>query len=234
MAEHGIDWDLLISIAGDILAFQVIPHITSLTAQILISKEQYTWYFSSVRRPFWDIFGKRMNLVFAILHTFVGAASYLIYQSQSSWFNPVTPLVVCGVQILFDFAWRPLYFNQKDWPQALRHSVVCTLLSSSLYWSYHRVDYRAGCLFLPYTLWWYYLTSVVWYVRLTNDPPEPWRRLSFGGSILRRRTTSLPVPIDIASSSWLDWLTDSLSSLTRRATEYRDSLIEGVRLIEDT
>lgn len=184
-----VDWDTLISVAGDILAFQAIPHCTSLTARFLINDVQYVWYYQSVRRPFWDVLGKYMNWVFAATHTAIGAASYIVYKCDNNWLYPAAPLALCGVQLLFDFAWRPLYFNQKNWDRAFRHSALCTTLSTALYYAYWRIDYVAGCLVLPYAVWWAYLTTVVWYVRLINDPPEPWRRLSFGGYPMYRRTS---------------------------------------------
>lgn len=232
MANKEVDWDALINVAEDILAFQVIPHASSLTAQFLVSREQYDWYYLNIRRPFWDVFGRHMNSVFAILHTGLGAASYLIYQSEKcDWLLKATPLVLCGVQIVFDFAWRPLYFNQKNWDRAFRHSVACVLLSCTVSSTYSRVDPLAGYLIVPYFLWWIYLTTVVWYVRLVNDPAEPWKRLSFGGSALLRRPTTTPAG---SVSDWLERLMDDLPYYARHAGQVRDSVVETVAvMLED-
>lgn len=183
-----VDWDALVDVAGDIVAFQIIPHLPSSTAQFLCN-EEYKWYLEHVTRPFWDVFGHYMTPMFALIHTGVGAASYIVYQKDADWLTLTTPLILCGVQLLFDFAWRPLYFNQKNWSQALRQCVGSTALSAMVCRMYHQIDERAGYLFVPYPVWWFYLTTVVWYVRLANEPPEPWRRLSFGGFQILRRPT---------------------------------------------
>lgn len=186
-AKARIDWEELINAAGDILAFQVIPHTFSQTARHLCQQEQYGWYYTEIKRPFWDIFGRNMNSMFTIMHTCVGLASYIVYISKNTWYNQATPLVLCGIQLFFDFAWRPLYFNQKDWNRAFRHSLACTILSTMVTAMYTRIDQWAGKLMVPYSIWWFYLTTVVWYVRLVNEPVEPWKRLSFGGGLIMRR-----------------------------------------------
>ncbi|KAF6031361.1 MARCH6 [Bugula neritina] len=48
---------------------RVIPHVLSLTVNFLIEKEQYDWYSDNVRIPFWGVLFKRINTVFAVLHT---------------------------------------------------------------------------------------------------------------------------------------------------------------------
>lgn len=223
MDTKEVNWDVLISVAGDILAFQAIPHITSLTALFLINSEEYAWYRRSVKRPFWDFFSNHINPIFALLHSALGAASYLIYQHENSWVNPVVPLALCGMQLMFDFTWRPLYFNQKNWDRSLRHAAVCTVLSSFVHYLYQRIDKTAGLLFLPYPIWWCYLTTVVWYVRFINDPPEPWRRLSFGGYPMRRRTFSL-------NDEWLGVSTRSRDTLVRGVAEMWNSIVLTVRI----
>jgi len=189
LQDSNIDWNRLKDVAGDILGFQVIPHVLSLTVNFLIEKEQYDWYSDNVRIPFWGVLFKRINTVFAVLHTGMGLASFLVFQKNIGWVSPAVPLVLCGVQVIADFTWRPLFFNQKNWDRAFRHGTACTLLSSALCYLYYKIDWTAGVLMVPYSLWWFYLTSVVWYIRLANDPPEPWRRLSFGGFERVRRPT---------------------------------------------
>lgn len=185
-----MNWETISNVAADIAAFQVIPHAASWTAQILIGHEQYEWYFREVKRPFWDVFGRHINRVFAVLHTAVGLSSYFIYShSELDWIGHSVPLVFGGAQLVLDFTWRPLFFNQKNWDRALRHSMACTVLSSVICSMYMKIDRTSGYLFLPYPCWWFYLTTVVWYVRLVNDPVAPWKRLSFGGTPIMRRPT---------------------------------------------
>lgn len=201
-----IHWENLISEVGDIAAFQVIPHVFSATARYMVDVKQYRWYYISVRRPFWDIFGRYINPCFTLLHTALGLASYLVYKSKSGGWVKVVPITLCGTQLLFDAAWRPLYFNTKNWDRTLRHTVACSVLSTAVYKMYSGIDSWAGYLTLAYPCWWAYLTSVVWYVRLANDPPEPWRRLSFGGFPMMRRPT---VPRSRAGSNTTGTTDDS-------------------------
>lgn len=235
-AVDDVDWETLINVAGDILAFQIIPHSASLTARFLINKEQYDWYYQDVRRPFWDIFGKYMNGIFSLIHTSVGVASYLIYISDTEWYMQATPLVLCGVQMLLDFTWRPLFFNQKNWDRSFRQSLANTVFSAGICYLYHKVDERAGYCFLPYPIWWFYLTTVVWYVRIFNDPPEPWRRLSFGGSPMLRRPS-------VPGGSISDWLESGLYYLVHMdedresgsiSSSDRDSIILAINTTRDS
>jgi len=184
-----VDWESVVNVACDALAFQIIPHMSSLTAYLITFSEYNDWYLERVKRPFWDVFGRHINLGFSLVHTAVGAASYIVYQKEAHWLSRSAPLMLCAVQLFLDFSWRPIYFNQKHWPRTLRQSVACTLLSSSLALLYHRTDELAGRLVMPYAAWWLYLTSVVGYVWLFNDPVESWKRLSFGGSLLIRHPT---------------------------------------------
>lgn len=185
-----MSWRRFADTIGDILAFQFIPHSLSWTSQCLISRHEYDWYYQRVSRPLWDVFGRRVNGVFAVLHTMVGVSSYLVYsQEPGDLMRHSMPLMLCGLQVLLDAGWRPIHFNQKSWDRSLRHCVLCTVLSGFICSRYMDINRVAGYLFLPYSCWWFYLTTVAWYVRLVNEPVEPWYRLSFGGTPLMRRPT---------------------------------------------
>ena len=92
-------------------------------------------------------------VVWTILYTLMGIASYLVITSVGPQRQINTAITVYGVQLIFNFFWSLFFFNlylfyfSFVWLIALWLLIIATLLLFS------RLSNIAGYLIIPYLLW---------------------------------------------------------------------------------
>ena len=107
--------------------------------------------FDSLNKPPLSPPGWLFPVVWTILFTLMGIASYLVYTSG----NPVskTALTVYGVQLLFNFFWSIIFFNLEMYLFAFIWLVILWFLILVTTVFFYRIRKPAGYLMIPYLIW---------------------------------------------------------------------------------
>ena len=109
--------------------------------------------FSALEQPPLSPPGWLFPVVWAILYTLMGVASYLVVTSGGPQKQINTAITVYAVQLIFNFFWSLFFFNLNlfyfsfAWLIALWILIIATLLLFS------RLSQKAGYLIIPYLLW---------------------------------------------------------------------------------
>lgn len=91
-------------------------------------------------------------VVWTILFTLMGIASYLVLQSHKTH-HVRTALTVYGVQLVFNFLWSMIFFNLALYWPAFIWLVLLWLLILANIFLFYRISKPAGYLLVPYILW---------------------------------------------------------------------------------
>ena len=109
--------------------------------------------FEALAQPPLSPPGWLFPVVWGILYTLMGIASYLVITSGGPQKQINTAITVYAVQLIFNFFWSVFFFNLNlfyfsfAWLIALWLLIIATLLLLS------RLSPAAGYLIIPYLLW---------------------------------------------------------------------------------
>lgn len=109
--------------------------------------------FERVNQPPLSPPGWLFPVVWTILYTLMGIASYLVLVSDESNLMKGNALAVYGVQLVFNFFWSIIFFRYECywcafvWLLLLELFIILTAL---LFW---KIDTRAAYLLIPYIVW---------------------------------------------------------------------------------
>ena len=92
-------------------------------------------------------------VVWTVLYTLMGIASYLVYTSNASHIDKDGALVVYGVQLAVNFLWSIIFFNLAMYRFALVWLLLLLLLVIATTVRFYNINKVAGGLFLPYIVW---------------------------------------------------------------------------------
>jgi tryptophan-rich sensory protein len=112
-----------------------------------------TEWFGSLAKPAlfpptW-VFG----VVWTLLFTLMGVASYLVYRRGLERRAVRVALGLFVLQMCFNVAWTPTFFLFQEIGLALGVIVALFVVLLPTTWTYARVDRRAGALLVPYLAW---------------------------------------------------------------------------------
>lgn len=116
----------------------------------LISSSAMASYENIVKPPLSPP-GFLFPIVWAILYTFMGIASYQFYISDKD--DSLMLMFVYLIQLFFNFLWSPMYFNAKLYWVALVWLLLMWLMIIYIVVKSYRVSKLAMILFVPYLLW---------------------------------------------------------------------------------
>lgn len=109
--------------------------------------------FQHLNKPPLSPPGWLFPVVWTVLYTLMGIASYLVLVSGESDLMKGNALVVYGVQLVFNFFWSIIFFRYECywcafiWLLLLELFIILTTL---LFWKINR---RAAYLMVPYIIW---------------------------------------------------------------------------------
>ncbi len=92
-------------------------------------------------------------VVWGVLYTLMGIASYLVLNSGKSPIAIRTALRVYGLQLAFNFFWTLIFFNLNAYFFAFFWLIVLWLLIFLTGFLFYQIRKSAGWLILPYFLW---------------------------------------------------------------------------------
>ena len=128
-----------------------IPLLTGAVSGLLTREN--TAYFSLLEKPPLSPPGWLFPVVWTLLYTLMGVASYFAIESQAETAEKISALKVYFLQLAFNFLWSIFFFNLElyafsfIWLLTLLFLIVLTALR---FW---KIDRRAGLLMLPYIAW---------------------------------------------------------------------------------
>ncbi len=92
-------------------------------------------------------------VVWTILYTLMGVASYLVATANASRIDKDGALAVYALQLAFNFLWPILFFNLEMYRVALVWLILLLILVIITAVRFYRIRPAAGWLLLPYILW---------------------------------------------------------------------------------
>ncbi len=108
--------------------------------------------FALLNKPPLSPPGWLFPVVWTILYTLMGIASYLVYTSGQPY-RSKTSLTVYGVQLFFNFFWSIIFFNLEMYLFAFIWLVILWLLILVTTVLFYRIEKSAGYLMIPYLIW---------------------------------------------------------------------------------
>jgi translocator protein len=111
-----------------------------------------SWY-QTINKPSWNppswIFGP----VWTSLYVMMGIALYLVWKSDSSSILKKTAFILFAVQLLFNFFWSFIFFNQQQVGWALVEMLIMWVLILLTIFAFANVSKTAAWLLVPYIVW---------------------------------------------------------------------------------
>lgn len=111
-----------------------------------------TW-FEQVRKPEWNPPGWLFAPVWTTLYILMGIALFLVWKSSSSMGRKKTAMILWGIQLLLNFAWSFIFFNQHLIGLALADIIVLWFFILLTIFAFARISKPAAWLLVPYICW---------------------------------------------------------------------------------
>lgn len=92
-------------------------------------------------------------VVWTILYSLMGIASYLVLKSEVPQRKIENALKIYGLQLLFNFFWTIWYFNLRAYFFAFGWLVALWIMILAMTIMFFRISKPAGFMVLPYLLW---------------------------------------------------------------------------------
>jgi tryptophan-rich sensory protein len=110
-----------------------------------------SWY-PSLHKPFFNPPNFLFGPVWTLLYVLMGISFYIILQSKDLMLKR-RAVIIFGIQLVFNFFWSFIFFENKLLGWALVEIIVLWLLLIGMIASFYGIDKRAGLLQIPYLLW---------------------------------------------------------------------------------
>ncbi len=122
------------------------------TISALLTRESMM-LFASVNKPPLSPPGWLFPVVWTLLYTLMGIASYLVLTSEASKEEISKALNVYLYQLLVNFLWSTWFFNLQWYYFAFVWLVLLWILILATLVRFYRISKPAGYLLVPYLLW---------------------------------------------------------------------------------
>lgn len=109
--------------------------------------------FEKLHQPPLSPPGWLFPVVWTVLFTLMGIASYLVVQSAADPTTKKRALWTYGIQLVFNFLWTIVFFNLEWFLFAFIWLLLLWLLILAALLQFFRIRKTAGALLVPYLLW---------------------------------------------------------------------------------
>ncbi len=92
-------------------------------------------------------------IVWTVLYILMGIAAFLAYNSRGSEKLVKAAMTVYALQLIFNFFWSIIFFNQKNYLFAFVWLMILWLLIALNIYLFSRLNKTAGYLLIPYIIW---------------------------------------------------------------------------------
>ena len=112
-----------------------------------------TQAFATLRKPFLSPPAWLFPVVWTILYTLMGVASYIVWTSVTTYEKRREALGVYAIQLLFNFLWSIIFFNLNEYLFAFVWLVALWLFIFAAKQRFEKINATAGYLLIPYLVW---------------------------------------------------------------------------------
>ena len=134
-----------------LLIFIAIPLLVGIVAGLLTRGSMET--FASLNKPPLSPPGILFPIVWTILYTLMGIASYLVYTSDKEKEEVNNALIVYFLQLAVNFFWSIFFFNLEWYTFSFFWLVLLWVLIFYTIRLFYPISKTAAYLLIPYLLW---------------------------------------------------------------------------------
>ena len=109
--------------------------------------------FDEISKPPLSPPGWLFPVVWTILYTLMGIASYIIWTAVTTYEKRREALGLYAIQLMFNFLWPIIFFNLKEYFFAFIWIVTLWLFIFATKQRFEKIDKTASYLLIPYLVW---------------------------------------------------------------------------------
>ncbi|GMH39760.1 hypothetical protein BSKO_07658 [Bryopsis sp. KO-2023] len=125
-----------------------------------------SWY-PKLKKPSWTPPNWLFGPMWTLLYTGMGIASWLVFK-EGGFEKQALPLGLYGVNLLFNLAWTPLFFNRKKLGWALADILAMDAAAVATTVTFYPVNPLSSYIMLPYLAWGGYATALNYKIMVDN------------------------------------------------------------------
>ena len=129
-----------------------LPLLTGFTGSLFTKTGPGTWY-QQISKPAWNPPGWIFGPVWTTLYILMGIAFYLVWTSRASENVKRKAMILWVAQLVLNFTWSFLFFDQHLIGAALIDIVLLWILILLCIFAFARVSKLAAWLLVPYICW---------------------------------------------------------------------------------
>jgi len=129
----------------------VIAQIAGFLGSIFTTSSINSWY-NTLNKPSWNPPNWIFAPVWTTLFTFMGIASYLIWQNKKNPFSKKA-LDLYSIHLILNILWSVFFFGLKNPLLALVEIVFLWLIILILIFKFYKINKTAAYLMIPYLAW---------------------------------------------------------------------------------
>lgn len=129
-----------------------IPVTIGATAGFFTATGVDSWY-QTIQKPSWNPPGWIFGPVWTTLYIMMGIALYLVWKSDASYNLKKTAITLFAVQLVLNFFWSFIFFNQQQPGWALVEIIVMWGAILITIFAFAKVSKTAAWLLVPYISW---------------------------------------------------------------------------------
>ncbi|KAM9233177.1 translocator protein 2 isoform 1-T2 [Dugong dugon] len=153
--------------------FVALPHLGPIMVW-LFARHRIPGWCKSPRKVPWCPSHKVLLLVWTIIYSIIGYASYLVWKDLGGGFGRrlILPLGLYAVQLTISWTILILFFMAHNPGLALLHLLLLygLVVSTALIW--HPINKLAALLLLPYLAWLTVTAAIAYYLWMDSHCPE--------------------------------------------------------------
>ena len=127
-----------------------IPEVVGATAGFFTIPEVKGWY-RTINKPAFNPPDYVFGPVWTTLYLLMGVSLYLVWRSGSE--NKRPAIILWSLQLLFNFLWSFIFFNQHNIALALAEIGMLWLFILFTIIAFYKISRTAAWLMVPYILW---------------------------------------------------------------------------------
>lgn len=138
--------------AAKLIISIVIPVAIGATAGFFTATGVDSWY-QTINKPTWNPPNWIFAPVWTTLYVMMGIALFLVWKSDTSESLKKTAITLFGIQLVLNFFWSFIFFNQHQPGWALVEIIVMWASILLTIFSFANVSKTAAWLLVPYISW---------------------------------------------------------------------------------
>ena len=142
----------------------IVPLAIGATSGLFTETGVGSWY-QTIQKPSWNPPGWIFGPVWTLLYILMGVALYLVWKSDAAPALKRTAIILFSIQLVLNFFWSLIFFNQHAIGWALVEIIVLWLSILATIFVFARINNTAAWLLVPYISWVSFagiLTYTIW------------------------------------------------------------------------